>query len=238
MARSGRFRAQAEASVRLLDAALYPEPVSERVRAARCLLRHAEEMLRAEVGLAAANEEVPLRGETEEQILDRLIKSELGLAGVGAARLLGRPEDFEDAERHAAERRENQTKQVFNLLKAHFMKGFKESGAHLDPQDEPKVDQMVRRTLTAASTDPALDSEIIPVNAKIVAPTRHRRKRAVVSGEVMSAEETGEKTEKDPAVVDLALGRTPASATTTPDLTREAVLVSEKAGTAARRRRR
>ncbi len=179
MARSGRHREEAQAAARLVDAAKHPEPVNRRGKAARCLLRYAEEILRAEVGSAANFEEVPLRGETETQILDRLIKDELGLAGVAVTRLLGKREDSEDAEGNAADRRANRTKQVFEPLKTRFMKGFGESGAHLNPHDVPKLDQIIRQTLTAAATDPVMYGETILVNTKIVDPMKPRRKPKV-----------------------------------------------------------
>ena len=134
------------------------------------------------MGLAANFEEVPLRGETAAQILDRLIKDELGLAGVAITRLLGKPEGSEDAEGNAADRRANRTKQVFEPLKARFTKGFKESGADLNSHDEPKLDQIIRQTLTAAATDPEMDGETILVNTKIADPMKPRRKREVAPG--------------------------------------------------------
>jgi hypothetical protein len=210
MARSGQHREEEQAAARLVDAAMYPEPVNRRVKAARCLLRYAEEMLRAEVGLAANTEEVPTRGETEAQILDRLVKSELGLRDVAAARLLGKPEDHEAAEGKAANRRAEQTKRVFDPLKALFMKGFTESGAKLDPQDEAKLDQIIRQTLTAAAADPDMDRETILVNTKNAGSVEPRRKRKVASGEVMMGENSGEMAEKDPTVLDVAVGSQPA----------------------------
>jgi len=49
------------------DIARDPGPVNHRIRAIRCLLRFAEDMLRAEVRLANAHEHVPLPGETESK---------------------------------------------------------------------------------------------------------------------------------------------------------------------------
>jgi len=214
MAQSGQHREEKLAAARLVDAAMYPEPVNRRVNAARCLLRYAEEMLRAEVGLAANSEEVPLRGETEAQILDRLIKSELGLSGVAAARLLGKPENAEDAEGNAADRRADQTKRVFAPLKALFIKGFEASGAALDPDDESKIDQIIRQTLTAAATDPEMDGESILVNTKIVGSVKPRRKHKVAPGEVMTGESSGESEEKNAAVLNVAVGSQPAATAT------------------------
>jgi hypothetical protein len=209
LARSGLQREAKQDAARLVDAARYPEPVNRRVKAARCLLRYAEEMLRAEEGLAANFEEVPLPGETEAQILDRLIKDKLGLTGVTAVRLLGKPADHE-AEGNAADRRAEQTKRVFEPLKASFMKGFRESGAKLDPQDEAKLDQIIRQTLTAAATDPDLDREIILVNTKIVSSQKPRRKRNAAPGEVTTGGSSVETTEKDPTALDGSVRRHPA----------------------------
>ena len=201
LAQSGQHREEEQAAARLVDAALYPEPVNRRVKAARCLLRYADEMLRAEVGLAANTEEVPLRGETEAQILDRLIKDELGLSGVTAARLRETPEAHEAAEGKAAERRAEQTKRVFEPLKAYFMKGFTESGAKLDPQDEAKFDQIIRQTETAAATYPEMDGETILVNTKIVGSVKPCRKLNAAPGEVTTGGRSGETAEKDSTVL-------------------------------------
>jgi hypothetical protein len=210
MAQSGQHREEEQAAARLVDAALYPEPVNRRVKAARCLLRYAEEMLRAEVGLAANFEEVPLRGETEAQILDRLIKDELGLTGVAAARLPGKPVASVEAACNAADTRAEQTKRVFDPLNTLLMKGITESGAKLDPQDEAKVGQIVRQTLTAAATDPDMDSETILVNTRIVGSQKPRRKRNAAQGEVTTGGSSGETAEKGPAALDGSVRRHPA----------------------------
>ena len=210
MAQSGQHREEEQAAARLVDAALYPEPVNRRVKAARCLLRYADEMLRAEVGLAANFEEVPLRGETVAQIRDRLIKDELGLTGVAAARLPGKPVASVEAACNAADTRAEQTKRVFDPLNTLFMKGFTESGAKPDPQDEAKVGQIVRQTLTAAATDPDMDSETILVNTRILGSQKPRRKRNAAQGEVTTGGSSGETAEMGPAALDGSVRRHPA----------------------------
>jgi len=210
MAQSGQYREEKLAALRLVDAAGYPEPVNRCVKAARCLLRYAEEMLRAEVGLAANFEEVPLRGETEAQILDRLIKDELGLTGVAAARLPGKPVASVEAACNAADTRAEQTKRVSDPLNTLLMKGITESGAKLDPQDEAKVGQIVRQTLTAAATDPDMDSETILVNTRIVGSRKPRRKRNAAQGEVTTSGSSAETAVKGPAALDGSVRRHPA----------------------------
>jgi hypothetical protein len=145
---------------------MYPEPVNQRVRAALCLLRFADEMLRGEVGLAGTHEEVPLPGETEQQILDRLVEDELGLSGSCAVRLAGRHEKFEDADRHAAVRRREAVGQVFEPIRKNFMIGFSNSGAILESTEEGQLNQLVRQTAVRASVYPFLDRELPRVNQR------------------------------------------------------------------------
>jgi hypothetical protein len=159
------------------EAAAYTEPINRGVRAALCLLRYADNMLREEVRLAGMHEEVCWQGETEQQILDHLVESELGLKGFGAARLEGRPEDFEDATRRQAERREKAVRGALHQAREHFMAGFAKSGAKVTPQDQCKLDQLLRQAATIASADPRLDDEIIPVNAFEQVARARRRKR-------------------------------------------------------------
>jgi len=210
MAQSGQHREEEQAAARLVDAALYPEPVNRRVKAARCLLRYAEEMLRAEVGLAANFEEVPLRGETEAQILDRLIKDELGLTGVAAARLPGKPVASVEAACNAADTMAEQTKRVFDPLKTLFVKGLTERGAKVGPHEEAKLAQSIRQTLTAAATDPDMDSETILVNTRILGSQKPRRKRNAAQGEVTTGGSSGETAEMGPAALDGSVRRHPA----------------------------
>jgi hypothetical protein len=112
---------------------------------------------------------------------------------------------------NAADTRAEQTKRVSEPLKAYFMKGFTESGAKLDPQDEANLDQIIRQTLTAAATYPDLDRETILVNTKIVGSQKPRRKRIAAPGSVTTGGSSGVTAKKDPAVLDhVAVGSPPA----------------------------
>jgi hypothetical protein len=146
------------------EVAAFTEPINRGVRAALCLLRYADNMLREEVRLAGMHEEVSWQGETEKQILDHLVQSELGFKGFGAARLEVR-EELEDAVRRQAERREKSVRRALDQAREHFMAGFAQSGAKVTPQDQRKLDQLLRQAATVASADPRLDDEIVPVNA-------------------------------------------------------------------------
>jgi hypothetical protein len=150
-------------------------PVNHRIRAIRCLLRFAEDMLRAEVRLANAHEDVPLPGETEKQILDRLLETELGLKGVAAARALGRPEMFEKAECRQAERRTKLKDAALFGPESAFAEGFNASGAKASEEDLPVLDEIVRGAIAFAATVPGLDREVVRVNEKAATTARRRR---------------------------------------------------------------
>ena len=150
-------------------------PVNHRIRAMRCLFRFAEDMLRAEVRLANAHEDVPLPGETEKQILDRLLETELGLKGVAAARALGRPKRFEQAACREAERRTKQVDAALFAPESAFAEGFNASGAKASEEDLPVLNGIVRDALAFVATVPGLDREIVRVNQKAVTATGRRR---------------------------------------------------------------
>ena len=158
------------------DIARDPGPVNHRIRAVRCLLRFAEDMLRAEVRLANAHEDVPLPGETEKQILDGLLETELGLKGVAAARTFGRPKKLEKAACREAERRTKQVDAALFAPESAFAQGFNASGgqgirgvyvrAQWDRQGRSRV-----RTHRARPTT----VEIVRVNGKPATVARRRR---------------------------------------------------------------
>lgn len=157
------------------DIAKDSEPVNRRIRATRCLLRFAEDMLRAEVRLANEHEEVPLPGETEKQILDRLLASELGFMGVAAARVLGRRKELEKAECRQAERRTKLKDAALCVPETAFAEGFNASGARATEEDLPVLEEIFRNTLAFAATVPGLDREIVRVNQKAATAVRRRR---------------------------------------------------------------
>jgi hypothetical protein len=157
------------------DIARDPGPVNHRIRAIRCLLRFAEDMLRAEVRLANAHEDVPLPGETEKQILDGLLETELGLKGVAAARTFGRPKKFEQAACREAERRTKQVDAALFAPESAFAEGFNASGAKASEEDLPVLNGIVRDALAFAATVPGLDREIVRVNGKPATVGRRRR---------------------------------------------------------------
>ena len=157
------------------DIARDPGPVNHRIRAVRCLLRFAEDMLRAEVRLANAHEDVPLPGETEKQILDGLLETELGLKGVAAARTFGRPKKLEQAACREAERRTKQVEAALFAPESAFAEGFNASGAKASEEDLPVLNGIVRDALAFAATVPGLEREIVRVNRR-TANAAHRRR--------------------------------------------------------------
>jgi hypothetical protein len=147
---------------------------------ARDLLWRIDYVLRAVLREAAEGEDVAEPGEEVDHVYYRLIKSELGLEGTAAARLVGREklekmEKFEqrieeDRLRKLMTRWQDASKEVLDQAKADFLRGFEaaleERGIQFDPKDQPLLDQHIRRALLQATADPTLDPQVPRVKKK------------------------------------------------------------------------
>ncbi|MGD0837341.1 MAG: hypothetical protein ABSB49_11940 [Polyangia bacterium] len=148
----------------------YSEPVNRLVKSARCLLSFAEDILRSEVRMAAIYEDVPLPGETSEQILNRLLASELGLTGRVAQRLRDPCEAREDAGRNQAVRRAQQVEEALLVPETAFAEGFNLSDAKANEADLPILEEVIRKATVFAATVPGLDAQVVRVKQQGARP--------------------------------------------------------------------
>jgi len=152
------------------DSLAYSEPVNRLVRSARCLLRFVEDIVRSEVRMAVIHEDVPLPGETPEQILDRLMATELGLGGVLAQRARNPSEDLLAAGMKQAKRREQKVGAALAIPESAFAEGFNRSGAKATADELSLLDEIVRKSVAFAATVPGLDAQVVRASHTVLAP--------------------------------------------------------------------
>jgi len=120
--------------------------------------------------MAVIHEDVPLPGETSEQILNRLLATELGLGGVLAQRARNPSEDLLYAGVKQAKRREEKVEAALLVPESAFAEGFNRSGAKATQDEVSLLDEIVRKAMAFAATVPGLDAQVVRANHTVPAP--------------------------------------------------------------------